>query len=379
KINNNIQVLIKEVCDLISRDNIKYCIFVAFISILIYKAIDNPAVFISSINDLFKFLSPFLLAVLMCLLLNPVIMFLEKKFKMPRLLNIFISYFFIFLFFCFCINLIMPSLIDTLNTLIAEIPNYTLKIDALLNKYVSNNHSFDSILPHIQAHLDSALKHAVKMLNTISSDFLIYIFSITSIIFNIIMGIILSIYILCDKENILKNIKNLLYSTFSKKRANAIIEFFDIINKIFYHYIIGSLIVSLVVGIITFIGFRFFINIKGSLFLSFIVFITNMIPYFGPFIGALLPILMTLSYSPIKALWVAIFLLVLQQVDGNIIAPKIMGEFVGLHPLWIICAVLIGGALFGLIGVFLSVPVAAVIKTYLDKYIEKSLNIPKSE
>nr|WP_270659285.1 AI-2E family transporter [Paraclostridium bifermentans] len=377
--NNNIQVLIKEVCDLISRDNIKYCIFVAFISILIYKAIDNPAVFISSINDLFKFLSPFLLAVLMCLLLNPVIMFLEKKFKMPRLLNIFISYFFIFLFFCFCINLIMPSLIDTLNTLIAEIPNYTLKIDALLNKYVSNNHSFDSILPHIQAHLDSALKHAVKMLNTISSDFLIYIFSITSIIFNIIMGIILSIYILCDKENILKNIKNLLYSTFSKKRANAIIEFFDIINKIFYHYIIGSLIVSLVVGIITFIGFRFFINIKGSLFLSFIVFITNMIPYFGPFIGALLPILMTLSYSPIKALWVAIFLLVLQQVDGNIIAPKIMGEFVGLHPLWIICAVLIGGALFGLIGVFLSVPVAAVIKTYLDKYIEKSLNIPKSE
>ncbi|OSB12206.1 AI-2E family transporter [Paraclostridium bifermentans] len=364
---------------MISRDNIKYCIFVAFISILIYKAIDNPAVFISSINDLFKFLSPFLLAVLMCLLLNPVIMFLEKKFKMPRLLNIFISYFFIFLFFCFCINLIMPSLIDALNTLITEIPNYTLKIDALLNKYVSNNHSFDSILPHIQAHLDSALKHAVKMLNTISSDFLIYIFSITSIIFNIIMGIILSIYILCDKENILKNLKSLLYSTFSKKRSTAIIEFFDIINKIFYHYIIGSLIVSLVVGIITFIGFKFFINIKGSLFLSFIVFITNMIPYFGPFIGALLPILMTLSYSPIKALWVAIFLLVLQQVDGNIIAPKIMGEFVGLHPLWIICAVLIGGALFGLIGVFLSVPVAAVIKTYLDKYIEKSLNIPKSE
>lgn len=181
---------------MISRDNIKYCIFVAFISILIYKAIDNPSVFISSINDLFKFLSPFLLAVLMCLLLNPVVMFLEKKFKMPRLLNIFISYFFIFLFFCFCINLIMPSLIDTLNTLITEIPNYTLKVDVLLNKYVSNNHSFDSILPHIQAHLDSALKHAVKMLNTISSDFLIYIFSITSIIFNIIMGIILSIYIL---------------------------------------------------------------------------------------------------------------------------------------------------------------------------------------
>jgi predicted PurR-regulated permease PerM len=273
----------------------------------------------------------------------------------------------------------MPSLIDTLNTLIAEMPNYTNKIDTLLNKYVSNNDSFNSILPHIQTHLDSALKNAVKMLNTISSDFLIYIFSITSIVFNIIIGIILSVYILCDKENILKNLKNILNSAVSKKRATATIEFFDIINKIFYHYIIGSLIVSLVVGLITFIGFKFFINIKGSLFLSFIVFITNMIPYFGPFIGALLPILMTLSYSPIKALWVAIFLLVLQQVDGNLIAPKIMGEFIGLHPLWIICAVLVGGALFGLVGVFISVPIAAVIKTYLDKYIEKNLNISESE
>lgn len=364
---------------MISRDNIKYCIFIAFISILIYKAIDNPSIFISSINDLFNFLSPFLLAILMCLLLNPFILFLEKKFKMPRILNIFLSYFLIFLFLCFCIKLIMPSLIDTLNTIIEEIPNYTTTIASLLNKHLSNNNSLNSILPHIQTHLDSVLKNAVKMLNTISSDFLIYILSVTSIVFNTIMGIILSLYILCDKENILKNLKNLLYASVSKKRANAIIDFFDIINKIFYHYIIGSLIVSLVVGLITFIAFKFFINIRASLFLSFIVFITNMIPYFGPFIGALLPILMTLSYSPIKALWVAIFLLVLQQIDGNLIAPKIMGEFIGLHPLWIICAVLIGGSLFGLVGVFLSVPVAAVIKTYLDKYIEKNLNISESE
>ncbi|WP_263331850.1 AI-2E family transporter [Paraclostridium sp. AKS73] len=156
----------------------------------------------------------------MCLLLNPVIMFLEKKFKMPRILNIFISYFSYF-YFCFCINLIMPSLIDTLNTLITEIPSYTLKIDELLNKYISNNHSFDSILPHIQAHLDSALKHVVKMLNTISSDFLIYIFSITSIVFNIIMGIILSIYILCDKENILKNLKKSIIFNFFKKKSHC--------------------------------------------------------------------------------------------------------------------------------------------------------------
>ena len=358
---------------MISRENFKYYIFLAFISILIYKAIDNTSVFLSKINDLFKFLSPFLIAILICLLLNPIIMFVEKKLKTPRLLNILISYFFIFLLFCFCIKLIMPSLVDTLNTLIKEIPNYTLKVEILLNKYFSNNSSFNNILPNIETHLDLVLKNIVNMINPISSEFLIYIFSITSIVFNTIIGVILSIYILCDKENILKNLKDLSYATFTKKRTAEIINFFNIINKIFYQYIIGSLIVSLIVGLITFIGFKFFINIRGSLFLSFIVFITNMIPYFGPFIGAFLPIVMTLSYSPIKAIWVAVFLFILQQIDGNLISPKIMGEFVGLHPLWIISSVLIGGASFGLIGVFLSVPIAAVIKNYLDVYITKNI------
>ena len=99
-----------------------------------------------------------------------------------------------------------------------------------------------------------------------------------------------------------------------------------------------------------------------------------MIPYFGPFIGAILPIFMTLTYSPVKALWVAIFILILQQLDGNFIGPKVMGEQVGLSPLWIISAVLIGGSLFGVVGVFLSVPIAAVIKTSLDEFVDNKIH-----
>ena len=96
-----------------------------------------------------------------------------------------------------------------------------------------------------------------------------------------------------------------------------------------------------------------------------------MIPYFGPFIGAVPPILMTLIYNPIKAIRVAIFIIILQQLDGNFISPKIMGTQVGIDPIWIISSVLIGGSLFGFIGIFLSIPTAALIKTYLTKYIEK--------
>lgn len=104
-----------------------------------------------------------------------------------------------------------------------------------------------------------------------------------------------------------------------------------------------------------------------------------MIPYFGPFVGAVFPILMTLIYNPIKAFWVAIFLLIIQQIDGNIIGPKVMGDYVGLSPLWIISAVLVGGSLFGFIGVFLSVPIAAILKIYIDKYIDKNINVKDSK
>lgn len=358
---------------MISKYNIKYCILISFISILIYKIIDNPLVFINTVKGLFKFLSPFLFAVLMCLILNPIIIFFENKLKIPRFLNISISYLLVFLFICLCINLIMPSLIKTLNTLIAQMPSYTTKINLILNKIFSKNNSIAIILPTIQNHLDSLLKNIVNMLSNISSDFFNYIISIASLFFNFIMGVILSIYILYDKENLIIKSKNLLKATFTEQKNNQIIEFFNILNNIFYHYIIGSLVVSLIVGIISFIGFKF-LNIQDSLFLSFIVFLTNMIPYFGPFIGALPPIILTLSYSPIKAFWITIFLFVLQQIDGNFITPKIMGEFVGIKPLWIVCAVLIGGSLFGFIGMFLSVPIAALIKNYLNKYINNNLN-----
>ncbi len=109
------------------------------------------------------------------------------------------------------------------------------------------------------------------------------------------------------------------------------------------------------------------------LLFSFIVFITNIIPYFGPIIGAIFPIGMTLMIDPIRAIWVAIFIFVLQQLDGNVIGPKIMGDSVGLSPLWIISVVILGGSLFGFIGVFLAVPISAVMKEVYELMLKKRL------
>lgn len=363
---------------MISKENIKYCIFISFISILIYKIIDNPIKFVYSINALIKFLSPFLLGLFFSLLINPLMMLFEKTIKSPRLLNILFSYMIVFILLIIGFKLIIPTIIDTLNTLISEMPRYVNMLDNYLNSHISSSVLLEAILPHIQNNLNSILKRLLDMFSKVSLDFVVYIFTITSVLFNIIMGIILSIYMLYDKENIGIYLKNILYAIISKPKADKILDFFKMSSKIFYHYIIGKIIDSLIISIIAFIGFKFILKIDNVLFLSFIIFLTNIIPYFGPLIGAIPPIIMTLVYSPIKALWVFIFIFILQQLDGNLIGPKIMGNQIGLGPLWIISSVLIGGALFGFIGLFLSVPLAAVIKISIDKFIDNKIKFKDS-
>jgi len=360
---------------MITKKNIKYYILIAFISILLYKAIDSPRQIVNRINGLISFFSPFLVGILLTLLLNPLIMFLEKKFKTHRLVNIFFSYILISFVFSVGFKLLIPAIIDTLNTLIDEIPSTINMLNTFLNKYLTQSHVLENLIPYLQNNINSILTKLLDLFSKVSSDLFIYIFSITSLLFDIIMGIILSIYMLYDKEKIGLGCKKLLYAYFPINKANDIVEFFKVSHDIFYSYIIGKLIDSLIIGCLAFIGFKFILKINNTLFLSFIIFITNIIPYFGPVVGAVFPIVMTLVYSPIKALWVALFLLILQQLDGNLIGPKVMGEQVGLSSLWIISAVLIGGSLFGIIGVFLSVPIAAIIKYSLDKYIQRKIHI----
>ncbi len=153
------------------------------------------------------------------------------------------------------------------------------------------------------------------------------------------------------------------------------------VDEIFSKYIIGKMIDSLIVGIICFMGL-WFLKAPYALLMAIIVGVTNMIPYFGPFIGAVPAVIITLFTSPITALWVTLFIIVLQQLDGYIIGPFILGDSVGLSPFWIILAILIGGGLFGILGMLICVPVMAVVRNMFSRYInrrldEKSLSFEK--
>ncbi|MCC0649702.1 AI-2E family transporter [Clostridioides sp. ZZV15-6598] len=358
---------------IISKENVKYYLIVVFIGILFFKFINTPTDFISSIEGLLSFFSPFLLAILLALLLNPLVMLFEIKFKTHRLLSIFLSYILIGIILAFGIRLLIPSIANTLNRLINEMPIYTDYINNFIEKNMSNIDFLKALIPHIQHSLDNALKEASNFVNRIPKNFLIYTLSISSMLFNMVMGFILSIYIIYDKEKIALGFKRLLYSSTARNKADEIIEFFRTTHDIFYDYLIGRILDSLIIGIIAFIGFQFIIRIENALFLASIIFLANIIPYLGPFIGAIPPVAMTILYSPQKTIWVIVFIFILQQLDGNFIEPKVMGNQVGIGAIWIISAILIGQSLFGFIGVFLSVPVAAVVKTSIDKYIDKRL------
>ncbi len=352
-----------------TKENLKFFTLLAFLTIIMYKLIDSPSQVILQIKNFTEFFSPFLIAILITLLINPLMMYFEKNFKLHRLASIFISFILISFALSVAFKIILPIMVTTLNSLILEIPNYVSTLNSFSSKYLPQNKTFELLTPHIQYNINIILKKLLSIFSQVSSDIFIYIFSLTSLLFDIIIGIILSIYILFEKEIIANSCKTILYTFTSEKRSAEIIEFFKISHSIFYNFLVGQLLDSFIVSIIAFLVFEFIIKIDNTLFLTLIIFITNMIPYFGPIIGATFPIFMTLIYNPMKSFWVLIFLLILQQIDANLIGPHIMGEKVGLDPLWIISSILIGGSLFGFVGVFLSVPFAAILKYLLDKYI----------
>ena len=185
-------------------------------------------------------------------------------------------------------------------------------------------------------------------------------------------GFIVSVYLLKDKETLILNIKKLIYAVLEKEKADSFLKFSNEVNFIFSGFVIGKFIDSLIIGIMCFVGLSM-LKIPYALLISLIVGITNMIPYFGPFIGMIPAFFITLFYSPIKALWVLFFIFLLQQFDGFYLGPKILGSSVGLSPLLIILAILIGGGAFGVLGMFLAVPTTAVVILLAERLINRKL------
>lgn len=189
---------------------------------------------------------------------------------------------------------------------------------------------------------------------------------------NILIGVIVCVYFLNSKETFKAQTKKIILAMTSKKRSDSIMEFAYFVNRTFGGFINGKLIDSLIIGILCFILMNI-LKLPYTVLVSTIVGVTNFIPFFGPFIGAIPSAIIICFSSPIQAVYFLIMVLGLQQFDGNILGPKILGETTGLASFWVMFAIIVGGGLFGFLGMVLGVPVFALIYYYTRKYIERRL------
>jgi predicted PurR-regulated permease PerM len=350
---------------------------IIILAIIAYKVADKIEILGSAVVYVLKLLIPFIWAFAFAYLLNPTMKKLETKFGLSRNLSLTITYLVLFGVITLSMMFVAPVIAESVVDIVNNVPSYA---DSVIN-YLESKSTEIEFLEEIgifailePENIKNTLENVAKNLNSILSAMLIGILGVTTGILKIIIGLIISIYMLKDKEKFKMGIKRFIYAFMNREKADKLYVFSRETDLLFTKYIIGKLIDSIILGIICYIGL-IFIQAPYALLMSIIIGITNMIPFIGPFIGAVPAVTITLFTSPVTALWVGLFILFLQQFDGYILGPKILGDSVGLSPFWIILAIIIGGGFFGIIGMLIGVPVMAVIRNYFIRLVDSELAI----
>lgn len=323
-----------------------------------------------------KVMKPFIWAFMIAFFLNSLLVFLERKYSLKRWINILIVYIIFFGMITLFFVVITPKVIESIKVLSKELPSYIKSSQKWFESMPSRFAIIDKYgaMDEIRETLDGMIDKAIKGINPLLNKTVTQVINFTSGFLNFVLGSIISIYILKDKEEFTDGFKRLTYAIFPGQRAKSIINVQGEIRETFSRFFVGKIVDSLIIGFLCFIG-CLILKVPYTLLISLIVGITNMIPYFGPFIGMVPAGIITLFDRPLKALWVIIFIFALQQFDGLYLGPKILGIQVGMKPFWIITAIIIGGGFFGVWGMLFAVPIAAVIRSLLGRYIEKQYKI----
>ena len=273
--------------------------------------------------------------------------------------------------------LVIPELIDSIVGLIKDVPNMVETVYAWIDIHLAENPQLSKYVHSlVDQNLDNAIKwaqdYAVVGAETLISGISIGIIGTFGLVIDIFVALVICVYVLNSKEMFQAQIKKAIIALFPEKKANDIFEFGALCNNTFGGFINGKIIDSIIIGILCFIGMTL-LKLPLSVLISVIIGITNVIPFFGPFIGAIPSIILLLFVDPVAALKFAVWVLVLQQLDGNIIGPKILGKATKLASFWVMFAILVGGGLFGFVGMVLGVPTMAIVYIYFARLINNKL------
>lgn len=345
------------------------------------------------VGDIFGVFMPFIYGFILAYILSfPYNFFYNKCFakigskhdKLKRIkkpLSLLISYLLCFGIVAFLVGILIPELSKSITKLVDDIPMYAESIQKSANdliilvreRFGYDLYDADTYNEVVNFLTGKDTQDVIKNLIDQAFPAAINFGKVfTTGIYNWIIGIIVSIYMLSSKEKLCRQTKALVVAYLPMKISRRTLQITDLCNKKCGKFIIGKIIDSFIIGIICFIGMSIF-KFDYALLISVIIGVTNVIPFFGPFIGAIPCAFLLLLIDPIQSFWFILFVIVLQQFDGNILGPKILGETVGISGFWILFSVIVGGGLFGLTGMLLGVPVFAVIYTLVDDSVTKRL------
>lgn len=359
-----------------------YYFLLALAIIIVYKFLDNFTAIGQAIGKFFDVIAPFLTGGLLAYLLYIPASRIEKGFekskrkfikKKARGISVLITYIIAILIIILLVNVILPVVIDSVIELVSNIQNYW---NIVMEKWGALPE--DSILKSQQAQdIIKALGESIQGTDYkqyISTEritgYIKSVIGVASGIFDVFVSVVVSVYILLQRGSIIRFFKKLTMAIFDEKICEKIGTYVDSTNRIFFKFISGQLIDGIIVGILVTIGMSI-IGVKYAVLLGFMIGLFNIIPYFGAIVAVAISILITIITGGVsQTLIMAIVVIILQQIDSNIINPKIIGNSLEISTLLVIFAVTVGGAYWGVLGMFLAVPVVAVLKIIIDDWIE---------
>lgn len=339
---------------------------------------------INTISFLLELLSPFIFAIFIAYLLSPAVFGIDtllgkifkkdKHVKGRKLISLIIVYAATIALLALTLSYVIPGIIKNLGdlgVLLRNLPDYITQLNDFYTNNILTHPLFtnEAVKKAIQTQLDLFNNNLSANITSTVAGITAFLLRVLSSVAGGILGLVLSFYLLNERDHIVESFSNLLHARLGEKRSESVMNFLKDVDKVFGRYISAKLLLAVIMFVFCFIAFNI-LQVRYAVLMSAIVAVTTLVPYLGPYIGAIPPILIALLDSPQKCIYTAITILIIHQIDNYVFEPYIFSDKMGLSPFWILLSILVGGGLFGLWGILLAVPMAGVIKLIIHKYIQ---------
>lgn len=378
----------------LNRKNILRILFIIFVSILFYLGLSHFSVVFKVLKRILSIITPFLFGIGFAFVLNLPLRFFETKIypklfptekkwaqKLKRPLALIFSFSFVAIIVVIAMLLIVPEIQATIISFIENLPKQIQQITDTINGLFERFDIPYKLFDNIDINWDLISKSLLDQFNTGGTVVIDTTLGLLAIVLggiaNFTIGIAFAIYILASKETLASQSRRLIIATTSEKIYFKIEHVLSLADDVFSKFVRGQATEAVILGVLTYIG-MVILKLPYALMISSVVAVTALVPVVGALVGEAIGVLMILLSSPIQALWFLIFIMTLQQFENNVIYPKVVGTSVGLPGIWVLVAVVVGGSLFGVLGVLLSVPTTAVLYILVKDFVHQQLGEQES-